>query len=241
MIRDHLAWRTWVLTAFSIAMAGSTGAHGQTEAQPQKEQESYAALHLANSGGVQDANEIQTALRNLLPRARLFYTESGNVISIRGSAQDIALAQKMLPELDQPQKSYRLTYTIGEPGNGGQHAVVLVTPGTKTILKRGTRVPVVVGAEGGSGQNVQIQYVDIGLSIEATLDGYGEGMRLRTKIEQSTMGDLKSVGNAQDPVIQQSVVDGRFAVLPGKPLVLGSVDLGNGKSAEVSVIAEAVK
>ena len=56
------------------------------------------------------------------------------------------------------------------------------------------------------------------------------------------MAEEKSNVGIQDPVIHQSVLDGESAVVIGKPVVLGSVDMpGSGRRVEVSVVAEVVK
>jgi hypothetical protein len=80
-----------------------------------------------------------------------------------------------------------------------------------------------------------VQYVDVGLSIEATIDG----SRLRTKVEQSTIADEKSAVGAQDPVIRQGVLEETSTLVEGKPLVLGSFDIpGTARHEEIGVVSE---
>jgi type II secretory pathway component GspD/PulD (secretin) len=200
-------------------------------------------LYLSNSTGQRDANDIQTDLRNVLPKTRIYFVGSGNAISIRGSAEDIALAQKILAEIDRPQKTYRLTYTIGDGENGHapQRFIVVVAQGSKTMLKQGTRVPIVTGTyKDGAASNPQVQYVDVGINLDASPEGSGDGLRLRTKIEESSVAEEKSSVGIQDPVLHQSVLEGESAVVTGKPVVLGSID-ANGKRMEISVVADTVK
>jgi type II secretory pathway component GspD/PulD (secretin) len=239
-------WCVVITAGAALVLLSGARAGAQTQSTEQKPADSYQAFYLTNSTGQHDANDIQTALRNMLSRAKLFYTGSGNAILIRGSAEDIALAQKILADIDRPRKTYRLTYTINEGGisqGGAQHFVLLVTPGSKTSMKQGSRVPIMTGSYGtGSDQNTQVQYLDVGVNLEATLEGYGDGMRLRTKIEESSVADEKSNVGIQDPVIRQSVLESETAVTAGKPVVLGSVEMpGSGKHLEVSVVAEVVK
>jgi len=78
------------------------------------------------------------------------------------------------------------------------------------------------------------------MNLEASLDGNGDGLRLRTKIEQTSVADEKSNVGIQDPLIHQSVLQGESAVVLGKPIVLGSMEL-SGKHMEVSVVAEGMK
>ena len=56
-----------------------------------------------------------------------------------------------------------------------------------------------------------------------------------------TSAEEKSNVGIQDPVIHQSVFEGEAALIPGKPVVLGSMELAGGKHTEVSVVAEAMK
>jgi len=194
-----------------------------------KPPQSYQTFYLKNSTGTSTANDIQTDLRNMLPRASMYYVASENALSIRASAEDMATAQKILADIDRPQKSYRVTYTISEGGGQGEarHLVLVVTPGSKTISKQGTRVPIMTGAykEGeGATANTQFQYQDVGLSIEASLNGFGDGLRLHSKIEQTSVADEKSNVGIEDPIVKQSVLEASSAFVPGKPLILESGD-----------------
>jgi type II secretory pathway component GspD/PulD (secretin) len=233
------------LPAAVVLTVGAINACAQEHAAQQNPPESYQTFYLTNSTGVHDANDIQTALRNMLPNARLYYSQSGNAISVRGSAEDLAMAQKILADLDRPRKTYRVTYTLTDGGNGQsapQHFVLVVTPGSKAMLKQGSRVPIMTGSYGtGSDQsNSQFQYQDVGINIEASLEGYGDGMRLRTKIEETSVAEEKSNVGIQDPLLRQSVLDSESTVAAGKPIVLGSVET-SGRHFEVSAMVEAVK
>jgi type II secretory pathway component GspD/PulD (secretin) len=95
---------------------------------------------------------------------------------------------------------------------------------------------------GTTTSNSQVQYLDVGLNIEATLDRYGDGVRLRSKIEQSSVADEKSGIGAQDPMIRQTLLEGTSSMEPGKPVVLGSLDLpGGARKQEIEVVSELVK
>jgi type II secretory pathway component GspD/PulD (secretin) len=227
-----------------LAMLAAGRAVAQEQAKEQRPPEAYQTFYLSNSTGQHDANDVQTDLRNLLPKARVYYVETANAISVRGSAEDIAEAQKILADIDRPRKTYRLAYTIsdGETGHPAQHFVVVVSQGNKTILKEGSRVPIVTGSYGnGSDANTQMQYQDVGLNLDASVEGSGDGLRLRTKIEQTSVAEEKSNVGIQDPLLHQSVLECESGVVMGKPTVLGSMELAGGKRMEVSVMAEVVK
>jgi type II secretory pathway component GspD/PulD (secretin) len=205
-------------------------------------------FYLTNITQLSDLIDIQTDLRNMLPKARLFADASQNAISMRGTADDIQLAQKIISELDRPKKSYRLIFTITETDSGkraGTQSIVLIAAqGQKTVFKQGTRSPIVTGTfdSGTTTANSQVQYQDIGLFIEATIDVYGDGLRLRSKVEQSSLADEKSGVGPQDPVIRQAVLEGISNLAIGKPLTLGSFDIpGTARNQAIEVVAELVR
>ena len=213
---------------------------------------SYKTFYLSNLTRQQDAEEIQTDLRNMLPAAKLYYVPSQSALSVRGSAEDIALAQKMLADLDRPRKAYRLTYTVTETGSGqtdgGQHVTLIVTSGGTTDFKQGSKLPIVIGTypqapqpQHSDVQYSDVQYQDVGLEIEATLNGYADGVHLRSKIAQSNVSDEKSGIGVEDPVFRQTVLEGTATLVPGKPLILGSLDIpGTNRHQQVEVVSEVI-
>jgi type II secretory pathway component GspD/PulD (secretin) len=223
--------------------------HAQQPAESNSSADSYQTIYLTNLTSQHDANDIQTDLRNMLPKAKLFYVPSQSALSIRGSAEDISLAQKIVSDLDHNKKIYRLTYTITDIENGKraapQHFSIIVASGSKTDLKQGSKVPIVIGAYAETGpvsQNSQVQYQDVGLEIEASLNTYLDGVRLRTKLAESSVADEKSGVGAQDPIFRQTTFEGTSTLALGKPLVLGSLDIpGATRRQEVEVVAEAVR
>ena len=239
-----------LLVGLTLTLALFTqGAYAQQSADSKPSADSYQTLYLTNLTSQHDANDIQSDLRNMLPNSKLFYVPSQSALSIRGSAEDISLAQKIVSDLDHNRKIYRLTYTITDIDNGKraapQHFSIIVASGSKTDFKQGSKVPLVTGSytENGPGSsNSQVQYQDIGLEIEASLNAYLDGVRLQTKLAESSVADEKSGVGAQDPIFRQTTLESTSTLAPGKPLVLGSMDLPGGtRRQEVEVVAEAVR
>ena len=82
----------------------------------------------------------------------------------------------------------------------------------------------------------------MGQEIEATLDGYLDGVRLRTKVVQSSIAEDKSGIGTQTPVIRQITLEGTSTLVQGKPLVLASLDVpGSSRHQEVEVVSELVR
>ena len=210
--------------------------------------EAYQTFYLTNLTEPNEANDAASDLRNMLPKAHLYYDATEGAISMRGSTEDIALARKILADLDRTQKVYRLTYTITEKDEGKaigtQHIAMVVAAGGKTDVKQGSRVPVMTGGVNAesSASKSQVQYVDVGLSIEASLEGNAEGLRLRSRVEQSSVAEEKSGVGAQDPVIRQTKLEGVSTLVDGKPVVLGSLDVpGSARHEEIEVVSELVR
>jgi hypothetical protein len=93
----------------------------------------------------------------------------------------------------------------------------------------------------GASANAQFQYVDIGLTIEASVSGFGEGMRLYSKIEQTSIAEEKSNVGIQDPLIKQSVLESQSSFAGGKPMTIGSVEMPGGKHMQVQATVDLVQ
>jgi type II secretory pathway component GspD/PulD (secretin) len=214
-------------------------------APPPPAPETVQTFFLKNASEQNDLNDIETDLRNVMPRARIFGIQWQSAVTIKATAEDMETAQKIISELDQPRKLYRLTYTITDIADGkrggSQHFVLLAAWDQRSMFKQGSRVPIVTGTPDGQAQGSQVQYQDIGLSIEATVSGSPDGLTLRTKVEQSSLADEKAAAGAQDPQIHQTVLQETSELSQGKPLVLGSLDTpGTAGRQEIEVVAELV-
>lgn len=244
---DAASWMRLIPMMLALALS-ALNVSAQTQGVELKNApEEYRTFYFTGTGQLQDALDIQTDLRNMLPRARMFYLPFQNAISMRGTADDIQLAQRIISDIDRPRSTHRLTYTITDIDNGKhlgtQRFTLVIVAGGKTELKQGSKVPVVTGVvnEGSPSSNTQVQYLDVGLSIEASLEGRSDGLRLRTKIEQSNVAEEKSGAVAQDPVVRQTLLETTSTVVQGKPVVLGSIDIpGTTRRQEIEVVSEPV-
>jgi type II secretory pathway component GspD/PulD (secretin) len=238
-----------LVTIFVAVGSCGMSALAQTEAPGAKASgEVYQTLYLTNLTQENDANYVVSDLRNMLPQAKVYYVPSQAAISLRASADDIALAQRILADLDKTKKIYRLTYTMTERDGartiGVQHFAIIVASGSKTTFKQGSRVPVATGSRNSTsgGPDTEVTYLDVGQEIEATLESYLDGVRLRTRVVQSSIAEDKPGLGTPDPVIRQTTLEGTSTLVQGKPLVLGSVDVpGSTRHQEVEVVSELVR
>ncbi len=86
-------WRP--VTANTIFVAQNTRAK-RTELDEQAVQTFY----LTNAWQQNDLNDVQTALRNVLPNAKVYGVASQNAIVMRGTPDELLLAQKLINDLD---------------------------------------------------------------------------------------------------------------------------------------------
>jgi hypothetical protein len=201
-------------------------------------------FYLTNVSQQADANEILTALRNALsPDDKILPVPNQNAIVMTATAEHIALAQKLIHDLDRPKKNYRLTYTVTEMDGGKQigtqHYAMIMASGQTTSLKLGNRVPVVTGPAGS--QNAQYTYIDIGMNFDATLTEMGENAMLKSSVDQSSVAPEKTDvgGGVQQPVVRQASLRGESFLAPGKSVMLGSVDIpGSTSHLQIEVVME---
>ena len=198
---------------------------------------------LSNVTQQMDLGDIQTDLRNMINRAKIYGVASQNAISVEGTEEEVELAQQMISELDRPKKVYRLTYSFTEIDNGrragSQQYSLDVMQNEKSELKLGDKVPIVTGtySHDSASSELQMQYLDVGLHIEAAV----VGARLRSHIERSSLSEEKATVSPQDPILRQTVFEGLTLMPQGKPIVLGSIDVpGTTRKEEIAVAAEVV-
>jgi type II secretory pathway component GspD/PulD (secretin) len=207
-----------------------------------------------NNAQQADANEAATALRNILDACdKIYLVASQNAIVIRAGSDNMALAEKLLSDLTHPKKNYRLTYTVTEMDSdkriGTQHFAMVVVAGQNTKLKQGSKVPLATGSynatattganAAGAGVQTQFTYIDVGMNFDTTLVDIGPQALLRFSVEQSSVGGVNTIAGVEEPVIRQTSLAGEATLTPGKPTILGSVDIpGSTRRLDIEVAME---
>jgi type II secretory pathway component GspD/PulD (secretin) len=253
--RRKLAHAALALTLVLVPVAFS--AHAQattpTDTPPctrahDEEPTSTQTFFLKNVSQQNDANEILIALRNMLcTNIKVYLVASQNAIVINASADELQLAQKLIAQLDRPHTLYRLTYSLNTIDHGKriatQRYTLVVAAGQRATLKQGMKIPVVTGTydRDSATSQQQVQYLDVGMNFDATVNTVAEGVVLKSKVEQSSIAEEKSGVGPQDPAVRQTVLEGTSTLTLGKPVVLGSLDTpGADQRVEIEVTAEAI-
>jgi len=211
-------------------------------------------IYLKNITAANDANEIITAVRNVMdPGLKIYLVSSQNALVMDTYPEQFARIEALVATLDRPHKTYRLTYTITELDAGKtigtQHFSMVVVDGQRTSVKQGDKVPVATGSysngeastASGSGIQTQFTYLDVGMNFDATLTALDTGSMLKTKVEQSSLGQPATIAGVVEPVVRQTVLEGVSSLTLGKPVMIGSIDVPNSTHRfDIAVVMDAI-
>jgi type II secretory pathway component GspD/PulD (secretin) len=204
--------------------------------------------HLKYATSQNEQNELLTALRNIGPsNVRIFLIPSHGDVTVAGTEEQLSLVGELITRLDHPNKLYRLTYTFTESDSGKriglQRYSMTLVPGQRMQMKQGSRVPLITGSINDVGKaSEQRSYIDIGLNFDSQVEEYGDGVRLKSRVEQSSIADEKSGLGSEDPIIRQTYIEGTTTLIVGKPVSLGALDLnGSTRHVEVEALIEIAK
>ncbi|MGA1982259.1 MAG: hypothetical protein ABSG84_07280 [Acidobacteriaceae bacterium] len=194
-------------------------------------------FYLKNATQQADANELVAALRNILPpEAKVYLVIGEDAIVVRTTPELLVLTQKLLNDLDLPKRAFRLTYTVTEMDGtqpiGTHHVAMLAVSGQQIKVKQGSKVPIATGSfnaassdNKAAGVQTQYTYIDVGLNFDSVLTAVGDSAMLKADVERSSVAPEASGVGAQDPIINQTSVQGVFLLAPGKAARIGSLDM----------------
>jgi len=146
----------------------------------------------------------------------------------RAWAQESASSTKTNEhEVSRPEEAYRLDFSINELEDGKKintrQYCMNLSGDDSNELKIGTRVPV-------EDKQGVVQYIDVGTNIVGRLHTRNGQLELIVHTDMSNFAIPEQVqGHDSHPVIRQMKISGSTVVLPGKPMVIGSVDDPNSK------------
>jgi general secretion pathway protein D len=114
-------WRP--VTANTIFVAQNTRAK-RTEIDEQAVQTFY----LTNAWQQNDLNDVQTALRNVLPNAKVYGVASQNAIVMRGTPDELLLAQKLIDDLDKARAEVVVDIAVLEVSSNWEKTLGIAWP-----------------------------------------------------------------------------------------------------------------
>ncbi|MDD5542948.1 MAG: hypothetical protein PHX83_07205 [Acidobacteriia bacterium] len=148
----------------------------------------------------------------------------------KGAKSDKSTADK--PEASTPEpkplrvaSSYRLDFMMNELEDGkkvnSREYTVMASPDEWARLRIGTRVPY----ETMSGTARSVQYMDVGLNLDARLHLVGNDLALDTNGDFSSFAIPEQArGTAPNPVTRNIRSSAQVVVTLGKPTLLSSID-----------------
>jgi hypothetical protein len=154
------------------------------------------------------------------------------------------LAQEAKPQ--PPTSTYRLDYVFSEMQENkrinARSYTLLLRVMDKGVIKTGSRVPVFTGGSKEAGN--QIQYLDIGMSIDCRIgQELDSGIDLTTNVDTSSLvPEQPGENRTGDPVIRQVRYAVDNVVPVGKQTLLGSADEVDGtRRLQIEVTATKVR
>ena len=245
----HIPARHFRCCARRAALSAITAHTQQSNKSPcaNPSNQIYKTLYLTNAVQLNNANEILVAIRNMVdPCIKIYLVAAQNAIVMNAPQDQIAIAEKLIQDLDRPKKTYRLIFTVtdfdGANKTGTRHYALIVASGQRVTLKQGSKVLSSPASSSKTRAAVKPR-TPISMSHEFRCHGASlrRGLELLSKVEQSSVGQEPSEIGPHDPIVHQTVIEGVTMLALDKPLVLGSLDLpDSNKRTEISVVAEAL-
>ena len=85
-------------------------------------------FYLSNAWQQNDLNDIQTAIRNILTGVKIYGISSQNALVIRGTPDELLLAQKMINDLDKPRPEVVVDIAVLEVSKNWQRTLGIAWP-----------------------------------------------------------------------------------------------------------------
>jgi general secretion pathway protein D len=92
------------------------------------DEQAVQTFYLANAWQQNDLNDVQTALRNVLPNAKVYGVQSQNAIVMRGTPDELLLAQKLIGDLDKPRAEVVVDTAVLEVSRNWERTLGIAWP-----------------------------------------------------------------------------------------------------------------
>jgi len=230
--------RIRILSALIFAVTLTAAAQSSKSPCANPANQTLKTFYIANPGQQNNSDNIVTALRNMLdPCVKIYFVPEQQAILLNAPQDQIALADRILQDLDHPAKSFRLTFTLvdyeGANALGMRRYTMTVEGGHTVILKVGDKVPVVTTSTESDGDAAksqtrsQVNYIDAGMRFDITLKPFATNLQLLFTVEQSSIAaqPAKSTPPVQHPQLHELLLQGVTTIATGLPQVLGSLDI----------------
>jgi general secretion pathway protein D len=97
------------------------------------EEQAVRTFYLMNAWQQADLNDIQTAIRNLLPSAKVYGVAGQSVIVMRGTPDELLLAQKVIDDLDKTRPEVVVDISILEVSKNWERTLGIQWPSSASV------------------------------------------------------------------------------------------------------------
>jgi len=103
------------------------------------DEQAVQTFYLTNAWQQNDMNDVQTALRNVMPNAKVYGVASQNAIVMRGTPDELMLAQKLIDDLDKARAEVVVDIAIMEVSKNFERTLGIAWPTSASVaLQTGT-------------------------------------------------------------------------------------------------------
>ncbi|PYY17735.1 MAG: type II and III secretion system protein [Acidobacteria bacterium] len=210
-------------------------------------------FYLTNAASQTEFQDIANTLRTILDITRVQPIAAENAIVVRGSPDKVALAEKIVADLDKSRAEVVIDVAILQVSKerirnlgftpslaNGPIGIQLIPPGQTTTTNpnatngqsSSSRIPIATGSFqpgiGGVGinplVNTQFQYLDVGVNIDVQPTVHLNGdVTLKVTMDISSQTNTVSIGGIDQPVISQRKIDHQIRLREGEVNLLGGI------------------
>ena len=119
-------WRP--VTANTIFVAANTRAK-----RTELDEQAVETFYLTNAWQQNDMNDVQTALRNVLPNAKVYGVASQNAIVMRGTPDELLLASKLVNDLDKARAEVVVDIAVLEVSKNWERNLGISWPSSSSV------------------------------------------------------------------------------------------------------------
>lgn len=94
------------------------------------DEQAVQTFYLSNAWQQNDLNDVQTALRNVLPNAKVYGVADQNAIVMRGTPDELMLAQALINDLDKARSEVLVDFGVLEVSKNWERTLGIAWPGS---------------------------------------------------------------------------------------------------------------
>jgi general secretion pathway protein D len=92
------------------------------------DEQAVQTFYLANAWQQNDLNDVNTAIRNLMPNTKVYAVQSQNAIVMRGTPDELLLAQQLVADLDKPRAEVVVDMAVMEVSKNWERTLGISWP-----------------------------------------------------------------------------------------------------------------